>query len=94
LNVLRNNDQEVVCVFVCGDTALPYLDKYLQFLMRRIFNPLSHDKLLLTERNLQHSVSMAESCKQLFSEVGVVVVRPLRNLRSACIYERRTRPSF
>jgi hypothetical protein len=25
---LRNNDDEVYAVFICGDTPFPYLDKY------------------------------------------------------------------
>lgn len=28
LEEVRNEDGQVVCVFVCGDTPLPYLDKY------------------------------------------------------------------
>lgn len=32
LDELRNEDGEVVAVFVCGDTPLPYLDKYSTYL--------------------------------------------------------------
>ena len=45
LDSLRNGDDRVVVAFTCGDTPLPYLDKYSTVLDGSAFNPLDPSAL-------------------------------------------------
>jgi hypothetical protein len=47
LNELRNDKGEIVCVFICADTPMPYFDEYFKYLDESNFPTVTNENLLL-----------------------------------------------
>ena len=63
LDGLRNQDGEIVAVFICPDSPLPYLDDYFIHLDQDNFPPIANEHLLLNKpgSNLQSDLSIHTS---------------------------------
>jgi cysteine synthase A len=47
LDALRNENGEVVCVFICPDTPMPYFDEYFRYVDESHFPRIVNDELLV-----------------------------------------------
>ena len=47
LDELRNDKGDVVCVFICPDTPMPYFDEYFNYLDESSFPTVTNENLLL-----------------------------------------------
>ena len=49
LNKLRNSDGEIVAVFICPDSPLPYLNEYFEYLDASHFPKIENEELLINK---------------------------------------------
>lgn len=51
LNKLKNRDGEIVAVFICPDSPLPYLSEYFEYLDASLFPKIENENLLINKPN-------------------------------------------
>ena len=47
LDELRNDKDDIVCVFICPDTPMPYFDEYFKYLDESSFPTVTNENLPL-----------------------------------------------
>jgi cysteine synthase/rhodanese-related sulfurtransferase len=71
LDRLRNNNSEIICVFVCCDSPLPYADEYFQYLDESHFPKIKNKNLLMYTKE-----DKTDNKPKRFNEDGFVI-KPL-----------------
>ncbi len=63
LDDIRNDDGEIVAVFVCPDSPFPYIDEYFEYLDTSHFPGIEHEELLINKpgemKSKKHDFEMA-----------------------------------
>ena len=68
LDSLKNKNGEIIAVFICPDSPLPYLDEYFEYLDESYFPKIENENLLLNKpENKQKKISVS----MIGNEIGV-----------------------
>ncbi len=78
MDSLKNKDGEIVCVFICCDSPLPYLSEYFEYLPDTDFPKIENEELLLnkskssntnaTSQDINYEISASEAIQELYSK--------------------------
>jgi cysteine synthase/rhodanese-related sulfurtransferase len=66
LDKLRNKDGEIICVFVCCDSPLPYINEYFEYLDESNFPKIKNKNLLIYNKEVKSNDNLKKPGEEKF----------------------------